>query len=226
MMSDLCVRWALDRRCIVFNVDYRLAPEHKLPTGALDVHKAIKYVINNAAELGVDPQRIAIGGDSAGALFAAAAAYQMTVDNEAHLLHSMWLGNAALSGEICDIPYDELNSYEKPLQMYCQECWKMMATDYDNQQSDPYLYPGRMPMEALKKMPKVVIVTAEFDMLRRDSISMIRRCEEAGILLDYFSVPGANHIYEAFPDATARKAYDEKKKAWHYYVYGKRPSDQ
>src|SRR5215471_3489075 len=52
--------------CVVASVDYRLAPESKYPVAAEDSYAALLWLVANASRLGIDPRRVAVGGDSAG----------------------------------------------------------------------------------------------------------------------------------------------------------------
>lgn len=69
--DPVCRILADEAGCIVFAVDYRLAPEHKFPAAADDALAAFRHVAARAGELGVDARRIAVGGDSAGGNLAA-----------------------------------------------------------------------------------------------------------------------------------------------------------
>jgi acetyl esterase len=66
-----CRRFANATRCRVISVDYRMAPEHVFPAAVNDCATVTKYVFDNAAALGVDASKVAVGGDSAGGNLAA-----------------------------------------------------------------------------------------------------------------------------------------------------------
>ncbi|MCX7692009.1 alpha/beta hydrolase [Tepidimonas taiwanensis] len=74
--AALCRRLAHLAGCAVLSVDYRLAPEHRFPTSVHDAFDALAWLRDHAARLGLDPHRIAVGGDSAGGTLAVVTALQ------------------------------------------------------------------------------------------------------------------------------------------------------
>lgn len=72
----LCRRLSHLAHCAVLSVDYRLAPEHKFPTAQNDARDALQWLAASGAERGLDTQRIAVGGDSAGGTLAAVCAIE------------------------------------------------------------------------------------------------------------------------------------------------------
>merc|ERR1712156_598658 len=68
LYENFLAHMAVDCRVVVYNVDYRLAPETRCPNNVLDYYEAIKYVAANAEQLGVDPSRIAMAGEGGGAV--------------------------------------------------------------------------------------------------------------------------------------------------------------
>ena len=78
--DDLCRKICRDGAVHVLSVDYRLAPEHKAPAGSDDAFAAYKWAIDHAAEFGATPDRVAVGGDSAGGNLAAVVAQRARND--------------------------------------------------------------------------------------------------------------------------------------------------
>jgi acetyl esterase len=78
----ICRRLAAASRCRVIAIEYRLAPEYKYPAAHDDAMAAFRFIVTRAAGFGIDPDRIAVAGDSAGGLLSAFVAQECSRKNE------------------------------------------------------------------------------------------------------------------------------------------------
>lgn len=99
-------RTALNLNCVVFNIDYRLGPEVKAPTGAQDFIDAFNHVIANASNYGIDPAKNCFAGCSGGGWIIAIAANLLAKANEASKVGAIFIQTGMLSNETQDLPED------------------------------------------------------------------------------------------------------------------------
>jgi acetyl esterase len=176
-------------QCVVISVDYRLAPESKFPAAADDSYAATKWVAEHAAELNIDPARIAVGGDSAGGNLAAVVA-----------LMAKEQGGPALAYQVLVYPVTDYNletaSYRENAEGYLLSKNSMiwfwdhyLATPADGKN------PHASPMQAadLAGLPPALVITAEFDPLRDEGAAYAERLKQAGVPVVYTLYPGMIH---------------------------------
>jgi acetyl esterase len=178
--------------CVVFAVEYRLAPEHPFPAGLDDVYSAVLWITGHASELGVDPSRISIGGTSAGGNLAAAAALRARDTGSVNLVFQLLeapaldltgtsMRAALATGELAPIAH-HIGEFETPLRRYFR---------------DPAdaLLPLASPIRAgdLSGLPPAHIVTAEYDPLRAEGEFYAERLADAGVDVTVIRHAGAIH---------------------------------
>ena len=101
--DGMCRNLCAGSMCVVASVDYRLAPEHKFPAGIDDCLHATRWAAAHAAELGADPRRIAVAGDSAGGNIAAVTALRVRDE-----------GGPALCGQLLLYPVTDYHTPGTP----------------------------------------------------------------------------------------------------------------
>lgn len=163
--------------CVVVSVDYRLAPENKFPAGLEDCHAATKWVADHAAELGVDPNRIAIGGDSAGGNLTACVALVARDRGGPRFVHQL------LIYPVIDAKFDT-PSYRENAEGYflTRGAMQWFWNHYLRSEADaanPYAAPVRA--KDLAGLPPATVLTAEFDPLRDEGEAYGKKLREAGV---------------------------------------------
>jgi len=188
-----CRRIAAEVGAVVVSVDYRLAPEHPFPAPLEDCYAALVWVAEHAAELGVDPDRIAVGGESAGGGLAAGVAL-LARDRGGPRLCLQFLGIPELddrmeSGSMralgADSPITTIANGEISWDSYLGA--GVRGTD----RVSPYAAPARAT--DLAGLPPALVTAYELDALRDEDVAYAQRLLSAGVPTELHVYPGAFH---------------------------------
>jgi len=192
-----CRALANRTRTVVVSVDYRLAPEHPYPVATDDCYAAMCQVVAQADELGVDPGRLAVAGDSAGGNLAAVVALTARDRDGPPIGHQM------LIYPCCDIDPDRWPSMTENGTGYLltESTVRWFYRHYVGAErfvDEPYAAPIRAT--DLSGLPPAQVVTAEFDPLRDEGAAYARALAGAGVDTHYECAPGLVHGFWSFAD--------------------------
>ncbi|MCY1144736.1 alpha/beta hydrolase [Actinoplanes sp. Pm04-4] len=181
-----CRRIADRSGCAVLSVGYRLAPEHVFPAALEDVETVVSYVRKVGAELGVDPSRLAIGGDSAGGQLATVVARRQR--DAATPLDLQVLIYPAIDPMTASESYDEVGSYGLD-RASMKVAWETYAPDPTTR-----FTPDVAPLAAdLAGLPPTLIITAQYDALRDEGADYADALLAAGVPVVHTRYMGVNH---------------------------------
>jgi acetyl esterase len=189
---------------IVVSVGYRLAPEAPFPAGLEDALCAVRWVAANAAELGADPGRLAIAGDSAGGNLATVAARRLR--DEVPLRMQLLIYPVTDAG--CNTAsYRELGERYGLTAASMQRFWNLYLNGGDG------LHPDASPLRAedLAGSPPAFVLTAGFDPLRDEAEAYCDALRAAGVEVECTRYDGAIHGFWRWLARTrlSRRAVDE-----------------
>jgi acetyl esterase len=182
-------RLARGSGCVVASIDYRLAPEHQFPVPVHDCYHAARELIERAGDFGVDPRRVAIGGDSAGGNLAAAA-----------LLLGRRLGPLPIRAQLLVYPVTDCRfdtaSYSRFAEGHgltrdaMRWFWGQYLPDV-NHGADPLASPLREP--DLAGLPPAVVVLAGCDVLHDEAEAYALRLRQASVPVTILRYPEMIH---------------------------------
>ncbi|HZZ51724.1 MAG TPA: alpha/beta hydrolase [Pseudonocardia sp.] len=180
---------------IVVAVDYRLAPEHPFPAAVDDAFTALKWVSAHAAELGADPSRLAVAGDSAGGnLSAVVSQLARDAGGPAIKFQMLWYPATAIDRSL---PSMTQNADAPVLSVGDIDTFLGYYTGKDNTTDlPPTLAPARA--ENLADLPQAYIAVAEYDPLRDDGIKYAELLRAAGVEVELHNAETLVHGYAAF----------------------------
>jgi triacylglycerol lipase len=207
---DNCNNAALAIRhgVLIVSVDYRLAPEAPFPAPQEDCYAALAWMVANATALGIDPDRIAVMGASAGGGLAASLAL-MARDR----------GELSLCAQLLTYPMldhrtgSETCPYRNPFtgefiwtRADNQIGWKALLGGYclDDARLG-WFSPARA--ETLQDLPPTFIATGALDLFFDEDLSYSQRLAAAGVPVEVHVYPGGFHAFDNMPDARIARQY-------------------
>lgn len=201
--DHLCRSFCQGANAHVISVEYRKAPEHPYPAAPHDALAGFRYAQDNAAALGADPERVAVGGDSAGANLATFVARHCRDDRPPF-------------AQILIYPVTDRDNGTRSRQLF-QKGFLLTLQDIawfdrhyadERPNDDPDLSPLRDPN--LLGLCPTLLVTAEFDPLRDEGEAYARALASAGNSVDFWREPGLIHgfVHSAPVSEASQQAVD------------------
>ena len=185
-----CRLLAGEAACRVIAVDYRLSPEHRFPAAVEDALAATRWAEANATRLGIDPNRIAVGGDSAGGNLAAVVCQQ-----------AKELGAPKIACQLLLFPVTQLGSQFPSMQEYAvgyflekeplDYCYRGYAADADY--SDVRLSP--LLAKDFSGLPPAYVMLAGCDPLHDEGLEYAAKLRAAGVEVAVADYPGMPHCF-------------------------------
>lgn len=187
--DSACRALANQTECLVVAVDYRLAPEHKFPGAVEDCEAALHWVAAHATELGGDPGRIAVGGDSAGGNLAAVVALLAREKGGPKLCFQLLIYP-------CVAPEPETPSHHQFAEGYLltRKTITWFFKQYLRSSKDT-LDPRYAPLEEkdLSSLPPSLVIVAGFDPLRDEGVDYAKALIDAGNKVTLSNYEGMIH---------------------------------
>lgn len=177
--------------CIVVSVAYRQAPEHKFPAAVEDAHAAVQWIMENARDFGGDPNRVAVGGESAGGNLATVACLKAR-DTGAKMPVGQLLIYPVTDARGGTESYEE-NAYAKPLGRSMMPWFFNHYLESPDQALDPYVSP--ILSEDLSGLPPAIVLTADIDPLRDEGEAYAKRLESFHVPVIQKRYDGVTHEF-------------------------------
>lgn len=174
-------------------VDYRLAPEHPFPAAHDDALAAFRWAVAHAGELGADPTRVAVGGDSAGGNLAAQVAIAFADDDRHRPVFQLLLYPVIWP----DIETPSRAALDGPVLTRASLAWfaASLAAEGHPERHRAHL------AEAVSRTPALV-VTAGFDPLKDEGRAFAERLAATGVVAHHIEYPDLIHDFFIMPDAS------------------------
>ena len=190
--DSICRRLCKDSGLTVFSVDYRLAPESKFPTGVHDAYDAARYVSQNRVELKITRDELIVSGDSAGGNLATVVALMAKELEEFRIRGQLLYYPITDASRMDNESYTEFafgHFLTKELMAFGAYHYSQSSSDLENPLVSPLL------SNNLEDMPRTLIQTAEFDVLRDEAEAYAVKLASVGVAVECVRYNGLIHGY-------------------------------
>jgi acetyl esterase len=177
--DGICRALARGGDCVVVSVDYRLAPEHPFPAAIEDAVAAFERVASVADTIGGDPDRVAVGGDSAGGALAAVVCHLTREAERRPALQFLVYPATDLTRSCASHDVFAEGYY---LETQTKEWFNDHYLSGGAEATDPRVSP--LLAERFDDLPPAIVVTAGFDPLRDEGEAYAEALREAGVAVD------------------------------------------
>jgi acetyl esterase len=186
--DGVCRSLANSSGALVVVVGYRLAPEHPFPAAIDDCYATVRWVAGHADEIGADPARLAVGGDSAGGNLAAAVALRARPDGPALAGQLLVYPN---TDQLADDP--SMRAADDPF-LFNRHSVQWYRQHYLTNPGDAaHPLASTRRAESLAGLPPALVITAEYDPLRDQGEAYARRLADEGVPVELSRYPGMAH---------------------------------
>ena len=189
--DHVCRELCAGAGCVVVSVDYRLAPEHRFPAAVDDSFAALRWVARNAAGIGGDPARLAVGGDSAGGNLSAVMALLARDAGGPGIVFQLLIYPAV------DMRLDYPSIAENAEGYVLTRDHMHWFCDHYLGEEGPLTDPKASPLLAAshEDLPPALIVTAEYDPLRDEGKAYADKLSAAGVTAKHSLYDGMIHVF-------------------------------
>jgi acetyl esterase/lipase len=191
------MRWAAELGCVVLSVDYRLAPETPFPGPMDDAYAALRWLHEECDKLGINPDRIAVSGGSAGGAMAACLCLMARDRGEYKIafqhLEAPRLDDRLAAPEDAN-PFTGEFVWTRANSAYCREAYLGENT------SDPYGSAARAA--SLSGLPPAYIAVGSLDLFVDECLAYTARLTRAGVPVELIVYPGCFHGFKMAAEAS------------------------
>jgi len=197
--DPLCIRFVQEAGIFVVSVQYRYAPQHPFPAGLKDAYTSLKWLHLQGRQLGIDVNRLGVGGESAGGCIAASLAQMAKDRNEIplktqHLIYPMLDDRSSIRS---DLP-DDTRFWTKQSNRFGWEAY--LSKPCGSREIPQYAVPGRR--NDLSGLPPAWIGVGSMDLFHDENVAYAQRLRAHGVDCDIHVVDGAFHCFDAIAPNT------------------------